>query len=393
MLWLGRETEAPIGDIRREVRERKPDFVFIDDIDRFGNDSATLLRGLQNETDALVVVVGCRSGRYFQLKYENTISSDVHLEQDRLSNEDADSLLGQLARGNRLGALVALSHDERVRKIRERDDRQLLVTLIEATSGERFHDKVAGECRSLSGADLDIYGVVCTSAWADNKPLSRQDILFASSRSYPPNEGMAALQRLEHSHLLVAEKSGYRARHRVVAESAMDHFRSEGQLELWLVDLIFLVASHHQPANVRRTRYGRLLIRLVNHENLKKLVGDTSAVQRIYGTVEEWLSRDPHFWLQRGSFETTYGDLSSAENFLRQARALSPDDVWVDTAWSMLLMKKALRVPTAPDASVYAAEAFEIAIPIMKDTSKNAPHTFAVYLKYGLQWLRGRAGR
>ena len=388
VLWLGRETELQIGAMRREVKERRPGYLFIDDVDRFGDDAVALLRGLQRDMDALVVVIGARSARFYQMRYDEQMPLDTRLKQTRLTDEDATALLGELDRGNRLGALVALTHKERVRKITERDDRQLLVTLIEATSGEQFHNKVAAECRSLLGAERALYGIVCTAAWADNKPLSRQDLMYAALRTYEPNEALQALQRLESSHLVQVDGHGYRARHRVVAESAIDYFRSEGLLAAWITDLIFLVAAHYQPENVRRTRYGRLLIRLINHQNLKKQVADTAAVQRIYGTTEPWLSKDPHFWLQRGSFETDYGDLPAADNFLRQARALASGDVLIDTAWAMLLLKRALLTPTRPDAAIRVQEAFDLLFPIMKNPESHSPHTFAVFLIFGLRWLK-----
>ena len=390
VMWLGRETEAPVSQIRDEVRSEKPDYLFIDDLDRFADHAANLLRRLEEESEALVIVVATRSARFTQLQYANRLALAATLELSRLTDDDAEALIAELSRANRLGALLSLTPRERVLRITQRDDRQLLVTLIEATSGERFHDRVADECRSLTGAALSIYGTVCTAAWADNRNLTRQDVLYAAERNFEPNDAINGLQQLEASRLVVAEKSRYQARHRVIAESAIDYFRSEGQLEHWIEDLLFLVAGHYDRNNVRNTRYGRLLVRLVGHENLKSLLGDSSAVQRIYGTAEEWLADDPQFWLQRGSFETDYGDLAPAENFLGQARALAPNDIKIDTAWAMLILKKALVKIDSPDAYTWAQEAFDLLRLIMRDANQNSPHTFAVFLNFGLRWLRAQ---
>lgn len=388
VLWLGRESEVPMAQIRREALKREADYLFIDDLDRFADQAPGLLRSLSRDAESLVTVVAVRSARYVQLRYGERLRVDATLDQARLTDGDAEALLGQLRRGNRLGALLGLSTEQRIESITKHADRQLLVTLIEATSGERFHERVAGECRSLQGADLALYGEVCTAAWADNRPLSRQDVLYAAGRNFEPNEVLAALRRLETSRLLTVEHSRYRARHRVIAESAIDYFRSEGQLEHWIEDLLFLVAGHYDPGSARRTRYGRILIRLLSHSNLKSFLGDNAVVQRIYGSAEEWLAEDPHFWLQRGSFETDYGNLVLAENFLRQARVIAPDDVLIDTAWAMLLLKKALNDLQGMDAHALVEEAFGILKPIMRDTTSNSPHTFAIYLNFGLRWLR-----
>lgn len=247
---------------------------------------------------------------------------------------------------------------------------------------------MADECRSLTGAALAIYGIVCAAAWADNRSLTRNDVLYAAGRNFEPNDAINGLQQLENSKLVVAAASRYQARHRVIAESAIDYFRAEGLLEHWIEDLLFLVAGHYQKENVRNTRYGRLLVRLVGHENLKGLLGDSAAVQRIYGTAEEWLAGDPHFWLQRGSFETDYGSLAPAENFLQSARSLASDDIQIDTAWAMLILKKAVTDVHSPHAHGWAQEAFDLLQGIMKDQRHNSPHTFAVYLNFGLRWLR-----
>ncbi|MHA7282545.1 ATP-binding protein [Arthrobacter sp. TMS2-4] len=389
VVWLDRETESTFSHIKDEVARLSPNYVFIDDIDRFAGQASALLRLLRKSAPDLKLVISARSIRFSQLDYADRLDLQATLPQERLSDADAVALLSQLSRGNRMGSLVGSTRAQQIRKITERDDRQLLVTLIEATSGQRFHDRVADECRSLRGPDQAIYGLICTSMWADNRKLNRQDVLFAATRNYDSNAALISLRSLEDSKIVLGDASGYRARHRVVAESAIDYFREEGLLEHWLTDLIFLTASHYDLASVRQSRYGRLLIRLINHESLKKLVVDTATVQRIYGTIERWLARDPHYWLQRGSFETTYGDLSLAENFLRQARALAElDDARIDTAWSMLLLKRSVNNPTSPTAQAEITEAFKLLRSIMIDSSKNSPHTFTVFLTFGLRWLR-----
>ncbi|MFG6445308.1 hypothetical protein ACFXQA_08515 [Microbacterium sp. P07] len=388
VVWLDRETESTLAHIRDEVARLMPDYVFIDDLDRFGGDATNVLRVLAQTSDTLITIVSTRSVRFSQLRYSERLVLEAALHQEQLSTADAGALLDQLARANRLGALRSLSRLQQIEKIVDRDDRQLLVTLIEATSGTRFHDRVAEECRSLSGADLSIYGLICTSMWADNRRLTRQDVLFAATRANDSNSALTALRRLEDSRIIVGDSRGYRARHRVIAESAIDYFREEGLLEHWLADLIFLAASHYTLGNVRQTRYGRLLIRLINHDTLKRLVIDTPTIQRIYGEVEEWLASDPHYWLQRGSFETGFGDLGAAENFLRQSRALLEDDARIDTAWSMLLLKRSVGAPASPAAQADVTEALGLLKAIMLDPGQNTPHTYVVFLTLGLKWLR-----
>ncbi|WP_146079647.1 hypothetical protein [Rathayibacter sp. AY2B7] len=388
VFWISADSEESFGNIRQAARKAEPDYLFIDDVDRFATDASNLIQGLLNENVGLVIVLGVSSHRFVQLDYEKLIPSDSVIELMQLTDQDAEHLIDELERGKRLGVLVNKTRDQKINAVTRSAQRQLLVTLIEATSGEDFHAKVARECDDLDPASMTVYGVICMAVTADSQGLSKQDILVAAY-DFQPNEVLEALRHLEVSHLLtVTERSLYQARHRVIADSAVAHFRNEGLLSRWTVRIIFLLASKYDATSGRRSRYKKLLIRFLSHERLKKLLGDTAQVQRVYGDVEEWLSREFHYWLQRGSFETTYGDLPSAENFLNSARTLSPDDVWSETAWSLLLMKKALNAPGTTQATIWASEAESILLGILAETTRSTPHTMVVYLRYMLRWLQ-----
>jgi hypothetical protein len=386
VMWLGRENELSVSDLRTAVVDHAPDYLFIDDLDRFGGHAPTLLKGLRRSVEATVVVTATRSARFFALGYDTQLLADAHLQQTKLTDEDAVALLDQLARGKRLGALLSKSPSERIRQLTKHDDRQLLVTLIEATSGEKFHERVADECRGLSGHETVLYGIACTAAWADNKPLSAQNLVFAAG-SQDRHAAVQALRRLESSRLLIKRATGYAPRHRVVAESAIDYFRDEGLIANWITDLLFLTAAHYDVSNARSTRLGRMLIRLISHDNLRALVADDLAVARIYGDAEKYLSGDPHFWLQRGSYEIDYGDLPTAKNFLEQARAIDDDDALIETAWAHLHFKWALTDVSSARSAIRAQEALDVLLPLMRHTV-DSPHTFAVFLIYGLRWLK-----
>lgn len=387
VLWLGRENELSVSELRKSVIATKADYLFIDDLDRFGSTASALLTSLCNEDEAMVVVTAARSSRYYALKYDSILPTAVDLEQTKLTDADAEALLHELDRGKRLGALRSMSHRQRILQLTKRNDRQLIVTLIEATSGKSFHEKIADECRGLEKMELALYGVACTAAWADNKPLSTQNLLVASG-AIDRLGAVKAIQRLESARLFVKGDVGYGVRHRVVAESAIDYFRDEGLISTWIDGLIFLAASNYDPKNVRSSRLGRMLIRLISHQNLRSLVSDNQAVGRIYGSAEALLGDDLHFWLQRGSYELDFGDLRAAKNFLEQARTIDPADVLVATAWAQLQLKTALDVPGSPGSVGLAQEAIESLTRLMQRPNIDSPHTFSVFLTYSFRWLR-----
>jgi hypothetical protein len=99
--------------------------------------------------------------------------------------------------------------------------------MIEATSGERFEVKAFEEYDQLEGEQRLIYGIACIAS--DLRfPLFREEILLACEDL--SNTALYALERLVARRLLVSGRAGYQARHRRIAEIAVDGMRSSGQL-------------------------------------------------------------------------------------------------------------------------------------------------------------------
>ncbi len=389
VVWLGRDANSSLQNLRLAVSTRKPDYLFIDDLDRFSGAAAGFIKGLQRDNDALVIIVGTRSVLFDRMQYADSIGFDSVLKLDRLDESDANALVAQLERGHRLGNLLSLTKAERVRKIIRDDDRQLLVALFSATQSASFKERIATECAGLTGAALVLYGVLCTATAAENKPIPRSELLStALSSSFAANDALIALKQLEDARLISRRQAGYYPRHRVIAESALDYFRETGEAKLWIIELILLAAGRYERSRARETRWGRLLIRLISHEELPKLLGSKAEVRHVYGAVEFALHEDFHFWLQRGSFEIDRGEFAFAENYLHQAKPPTDHDPLVSTAWGHLLLKRAVQHPTSETSKSEVSKAFELLFPIMDNQESRSPHTFATFLIYALQWLK-----
>ncbi|PKV81182.1 P-loop NTPase [Nocardia fluminea] len=341
--WVTRNTAKPPIQMANDVAKKNPDYVFIDNIERFSDSAVAIINHLTRLLDSSVIVAGIRTRRMHGLSLSTALPSAAYVRTPDLSDPDAIALVKQLDAGNRLGALQTMNAVDRVKAITHRAGRQLLVALIEATSGREFHNKIADECSSLDGLELAAYGVVCCAQAADNQYLTRDDILLAINEANNP--GIAAISRLVSGRTIVDVNGQLRARHYVIAESSVKYFRDEGSLRLWMEHLIFLFALRYDPNHMTRGRYGRLLIRFLNHDFLRENLGDSSSVQTLYGSLENVLKHEFHYWLQRGSFEINVGDLAKAETFLRQAEAMQDDDFKFETAWGYLRLKQALCDP------------------------------------------------
>ncbi len=236
--------------------------------------------------------------------------------------------------------------------------RQLLVAMIESTSGRSFDDRVNDECAQLSQEQALIYATVALAtrsrAW-----LAKDEVLLAAGGQ--PVEQLAELDSLLRQHLIVEREAGKLwVRHRVIAERAVAYFRRERRIASAVEGLLFVMATKLTPAVSRHARESQLAVRLLNHKFMIEEVGDVPQIRPIYERLQDLLAGDYHFWLQRGSLEVEVGDLALAENYLSQAKGLEPDDYRVQTEYAYMLLKRASRDTSSgePGWKERAEEAF-----------------------------------
>jgi hypothetical protein len=302
---LNSSSEPRIHRVRNAVGVAEIDVLLIDDVDRFGSAAWGLLEDLISENADLLVVCCARSTRATLLG----LPEDAHLAGERalqitvptLGDTDIDLLLDALERANRLGVLRELAPAERHARLEKECGRQLLVAMIEATSGLRFDAKIDSECTQLSGESGLVYAI-CSIASSLRAGLTTQEVLSAGG-----GDGMAvfrSLEELRRQHLIVEKRGVLQLRHRVVAERAFRYYQESRQLADPIRGLVFALSTGATPGRLRSTRAGRLLVRLLNHDFLLRTLRtgdnqiDRAAVRHVYDESEPLLNGDYHYWLQ-----------------------------------------------------------------------------------------------
>ena len=193
--------------------------------------------------------------------------------------------------------------------------------MIQATSGQRFSDKVFEEFTELEQRQGFLYGVICMVS-SQRYTIDRNELLLAAG--YADNDTLNALDTLHRRHLIVRRDihAGYSARHRVIAEELIRHVEFRQWFSQILEGVTFAFANAVNSTLERYDRRWRRLIRFINHDYLLRMLSIADA-RTIYERIESILNWDYHYWLQRGSLEVEGGDLSLATNFLDQARSLA----------------------------------------------------------------------
>lgn len=360
--WVGTDTEVSARSIGEVAESGKFSVLAIDDLDRYGTFAPKLLRRICLSSSIKLVLASIRAS-----KVEVTVDSPnlgeielVEFAIPHLTDADIDAVLDVLHREHRLGELKQLTREEQVERFRKHAARQILVAMIEATSGQRFEEKVLREWSELPSQHQLAYTMIALAGSLGIAVSKSELLLAASGRS--DTDISQALAQLAERRIVVFDTATnlYRPRHRLVAETLLDELAGSGRdITNAIESLAFAVSSAVSPATPPSGRGRRLLKILLNHEYLFRKT-DIDGARRIYDASEENLTWDHHFWLQRGMLELHEGSTNFAEQCLSQARALEQDDPFVETAFAHLLFRKAVTNPGATDADEWVASAVQM---------------------------------
>lgn len=388
--WIDLDNSASPNDIREAMRASSPPAALcIDDADAYGFELASLVADCLGAPNHPLVAVGMRSARAAQILPAGRLPGVRVLEFSvpLLADDDIDRLLEILTREGLLGVMRAMSRAEQKAVFRSKADRQLLVAMIEATSGQRFDAKIAEEFDDLDADSQFVYACVAVASHF-GVSLSRQDLLVASGdRS---NLALERLDQLAKSHILLPASHGtdlFRARHRVIADHLTSELQHRGVLADTLQALIVIAATKVNPEMRRSEAPWRFVRALINHDFLIGAVGDQGA-RDVYDAVAGLLEWDHHYWLQRGSLEVQSGRLDVAENMLNQSRMLAPENPQVRNEWAYLLFRKALLQPSHADSASMVYEAQNTLRELMATSPERVAHSFHVYGQQGLKWIQ-----
>jgi len=388
VLWIDKDSDVGSARIKRRVREARGAIALaIDDADMFGRELINLLSDLVPERQEFLFVFATRSSKVDSIT--SIIAPDKRLRIQEhvvppLNDSDIDGLIAVLAKNSRLGVLTGASADARRSAFRDQAGRQLLVAMIQATSGENFERKAENEYLELEGTLRYVYALIVV-ATSMRHTITKDEVLLACEDNY--EEALIALDRLAAHHLVVLRPAlaEYKCRHRVIADIIFDKLKELGELREVLVGLAWALASKIGIPLDRHSQAGKFLIRLINHDFLLHAIGFHGASD-LYSRVEPILSAEYHFWLQRGSLEVEVGDIRRAENFLGAARSLAADDFRVGTAYAYMLMRKACEAPHDLHAEEYLQSGMKDLEDIIENWGYKSHYPYHVLGSQGLAW-------
>jgi hypothetical protein len=387
--WSDINHNLPPFDLRRSMSASAAPFILImDDADIYGPELANIVRDLVSLDNHPFIVVALREVRLDKclnpIQLKECPSFEIAIPP--LADSDISKLIDVLTREHRLGVLKEKPRQYQEAMFKQHAGRQLLVAMIEATSGLKFFDKVFDEYDKLGeNNNKIIYGLICVATYF-RYALSKTDILIAVGDS--SNEYLNSVDTLVNRHVII-NVAGDRvmARHRVIAEIVFERLRNTGQLLQLLEGLAVAAATQCGKDTSRKSKEFRLLKSVINHDLLIKC-SDVENARNVYSGLERLLHEQSHFWLQRGSLEVEEGNLQLAENFLNQAMGLSPDDNLIASEYAYLLFLKAIENYSNPESTEYVSRATVMLRQNINIRGKVDPYPYHIFGRQGLVWCR-----
>lgn len=389
--WISGQDGINYRDISRLILNSQPlEVLFVDNADLIDTELVSALLERIGEKKLRVGIIVVRSGNasnYLSHVCAAETCQIAEVSTEPLNDGDIDALLSLLERENMLGELRRLNLRERAASLQEKAQRQLIVGLLEATQGRDFHAILRSEYVDLDVPSRHVY---CLAAVATTILISLTDREVISALSEQnPNETLNAIQTLVNRGLLARRDGGLVVRHRTVGQSVRDDLKEERHLSFYYYLLarmcgIALLSAGHRD---ERRRLRRLLGHTLRHDIILEFMTREDAGQ-YYEKLEQILSTQPHYWVQRASVEAEVGDLDLAKGQIENAFALAPNDTLIITTQAYIEIKRAIKTPADAGLRSRGEEGFQTLMSLVDDAKERDVHPFHIIGRQGLLWSK-----
>ena len=390
--WIDRESNIAPHKIYNLVEKSEGmEYLFIDTPDIYGSSIFKPISELALRSKLKSIFLAVRSGKADRIFQSPLFDKSIPFEEFstyRLTDKEINKMLDLLESKNLLGNLKGKNREDQAAVFKGKLDRQLIVAMIEATSGQKFTDKIHDELADLEGISKQVY-CLAAAATSKNHYLLREEILLGM-RGDKSNNILNIIKQMVRRGLLVesAAHKGLKVRHKVIAEKISDSLALQNQLIAFYTRLAYIAAIKSQEQTSEQERMKRLLKTLINHDILFKISSAPADIQGLYESIEDLLKNDHHFWLQRGCFELESGRLDLSRNYLSQSLGLNSEDPFARLSMEHLNFKEAISRPDLERSFRKAEEAYENIVQIIEIRGKLDPYPYHILGAQGLKWAK-----
>lgn len=294
-------------------------YLFIDKMEAMHNEIAELL--VEARTKHICIVASERLNiwnRRVKATVEPSISKTFNVEKIRKA--DTNRILEKLEKFGPWTRLQPMTPEGRVKEIFNKADRQLLIGLMEATTGLGFTQIIDRDFKNLGDDRHKKFLVIVGFASIHRSTLSSHIVGSALS-----NLGIAEdvnVMSRETEGIIVTNTKKYSVRHPIYVRELFEKIVPTTMIRDCLIAVLEAFSDYETPVikNVGKAD-GVVFKSIINHRFVKEMMrDDEDKVRSVYEAFETKFHIDGLYWLQYGLALRDFGNQAEALEKLKTAR-------------------------------------------------------------------------
>lgn len=328
--------EGESSDLRDIVcnldeRNSQPYYVFIDRIGSFAKEIAEILK---KTVSTKVVFVSSANPKIWNSRVREHLDEFVtnKIDISSIREEDVSAILEKLKLYGNWTRLEKMSLTQRRSEIYKKSKQQLLIGLIEATSGEGYNQIIQKDYAAIE--NVSERGLLILAGLATTRGVQSNEATLTRALSYAGLSPNVAEVCKNLTGIVSYKNGNVSTRHRTYIERLFENFVTADQLVLAIKAYIkaFSVYSFPVVQNISRNE-GAIYKHLVNNKNLKNLLNnDKEKILGIYREFEKVFENEGLFLMQYGLALRSFGDNSDAYEKLKIANLAYPESPHIEHA-------------------------------------------------------------
>ena len=294
-------------------------YLFIDKIVAMHNELAELLGGSRTKN---VCIVASERLNIWNRRVKATIQPFISkaVTVERIRKSDAPLILAKLEKLGPWTRLQPMTPEQRVAELYSNADRQLLIGLLETTTGIGFTKIIDNDFKSVGDQKHKQFLVIVGLASIHRSTLSSH-IVGSALSNLGIAEDVNFLTR-ETQGVVVTVGNKYAARHPVYVRELFEKIVPAAMIRDCLISVLEAFSDYETPVIKHVGKADGVVFKsIINHRFVREMMrNDEGMVRSVYEAFERKFHVDGLYWLQYGLAMRDFGKQDAALEKLKTAR-------------------------------------------------------------------------
>ncbi|MGP5214867.1 P-loop NTPase, partial [Psychrobacter immobilis] len=256
--------------------------------------------------------------------------------------------------------LSRMSQQQREQTLYQKSKSQLLIGLLETTSGEGYERIIYNDFNSIQGGNERSLLLLCSIAAVQNLPSYETTLLRALSNLNYNNQSIHFIVSRKLAGILSYNNGLITTRHRLYSDKLFDFVSDKAELQLIVIAYISAFSKYKSPivTTVKSKSEANIFKHLVNFKFLNKLLNNNKElVLDVYRKFEKVFEHEGLFLMQYGLALRSFGMHYDALEILATALDAFPNSNHIEHALAHQKLIIAYEYPFASRSRLFLEEA------------------------------------